>query len=253
MERSLQMYTSNNLFLFLSAKLGKRNTQRLFSLYRVGTSKHWSGATVFWQIDQANRVHAGKVMLYDAASGHRVKRPFNHISWVHSVLKIEDFNLCQCLFGEHLLGTDLQKTVAIVESEKTAIIASVYLPQFIWLATGGKNGCLNERSLAVLKGRNVILFPDLGAEKQWQDKMSIFARLGIHATMFDFLGSAASAIEREDGYDIADYLITKRPNQVVLDCMIARHPAVGVFVKEFDLELCDEDDPVLLDGEGESG
>jgi len=242
MEKTLRKYQNNNLFLFLSEKLGRKNAERLFSLYHVGTSKLWDGATVFWQIDNSNRVHAGKVMLYDAESGHRVKQPFNHISWVHSVLKIENFNLCQCLFGEHLLNTDLQKTVAIVESEKTAIIASSYLPQFIWLATGGKNGCLNERSLSVLKGRNVILFPDLGAEKQWKEKMSIFAKLGIHVTMFDFLETAASETEREDGYDIADYLITKRPNEVLLEHMIAMNPAVGLLVEKLDLELCDEDD-----------
>lgn len=75
-----------------------------------------------------------------------------------------DFELKQCLFGEHLLR-DKAKPIAIVESEKTAIIASVYLPQFIWLAVGSLTN-LNAEKCSVLKGRTVTLFPDLnGFEK----------------------------------------------------------------------------------------
>jgi hypothetical protein len=51
-------------------------------------------------------------------------------------LKLPAFQLSQCLFGEHLLK-DTETPVAIVESEKTAIIASCYYPEFIWLACGG--------------------------------------------------------------------------------------------------------------------
>ena len=53
----------------------------------------------------------------------------------------ENWELTQCLFGEHLLSAidEKQKTVALVESEKTAIIASCIMPKYIWLATGGKS------------------------------------------------------------------------------------------------------------------
>ena len=71
--------------------------------------------------------------------------PFK-INWVHSVMKYagqlpENWELTQCLFGEHLLSAidEKQKTVALVESEKTAIIASCIMPKYIWLATGGKS------------------------------------------------------------------------------------------------------------------
>lgn len=33
--------------------------------YRIGTSNHWPNATIFWQIDQQQKVHTGKIMLYD--------------------------------------------------------------------------------------------------------------------------------------------------------------------------------------------
>ena len=114
------------------------------------------GSTVFWQIDTKGNIHTGKVMQYDPKTGKRVKQPINKISWVHTVLKLHDFNLLQCLFGEHLL-IDNNKPVAIVESEKTAIIASIYLPDMIWLACGGC-GNLSIKLCGSLKGRKVLLF-----------------------------------------------------------------------------------------------
>ena len=93
--------------------------------YRIGTSNHWPNATIFWQIDQQQKVHTGKIMLYDYYTGHRVKDPFNHIAWVHKSENTKNFHLKQCLFGLHLLRPDT-KIVAIVEAEKTAVVASIF-------------------------------------------------------------------------------------------------------------------------------
>ena len=76
-------------------------------------------------------------MLYNAHSGKRVKEPFSHITWAHKVLNLHNFSLKQCFFGEHLLNE--YKPIAIVESEKTAIIASAYIPKFNWIAVGSLN------------------------------------------------------------------------------------------------------------------
>lgn len=35
------------------------------------------------------------------------------------------------MFGEHLLSSDQQRPVAFVESEKSALISSFYLPQYL--------------------------------------------------------------------------------------------------------------------------
>ena len=57
-------------------------------------------------------------MLYDPETGKRVKQPFNHITWGHSLLKRSNYNLSQCFFGEHLLDTDKHKPIALVESKR---------------------------------------------------------------------------------------------------------------------------------------
>ena len=70
------------------------------------------------------------------------------------------FNLRQCLFGQHLLPLYPDKTVFLVESEKSAVIASHYMPDVVWLAPGGKNIGLNVQTIEVLRGRDVVLLPD---------------------------------------------------------------------------------------------
>jgi len=94
----------------------------------------------------------------------------SRITWVHSVISLQDFHLRQCLFGEHFIdlpGSSNQ--ICLVESEKTAIICSIKTPQFTWLATGGiKN--LREETYAVLAHCNVLIFSDLGAEDIWRKK-----------------------------------------------------------------------------------
>ena len=143
-------------------------------------------------------------MDFPPTTGKRIKEPFNHIYWVHKALKQPVVETRQCLFGEHLLS-DKTKPVAIVESEKTAIIASAYLPQFIWVAVGGVEN-LNAEKCSVLKKRNVTLFPDLKAFDKWNIKtkeLSQIARFQIS----DLLECKATEAERKQGLDLADYLV----------------------------------------------
>lgn len=185
---------------FLSMTIGPDSAKEIFRRYMIGTSDLWSGATIFWQIDQHKGIRTGKIMLYDQYSGKRVKNLYTPISWVHSELKLANFNLVQCLFGEHLL-IDHTKPVAIVESEKTACIASILLPNFIWLATGGKSNLTPERC-RVLNGRKVKLFPDLGAFEVWKK----FAD-GHKYSISNYLERIANDEEKKEGLDIADFLL----------------------------------------------
>ena len=203
-EGSLKGYEANYFVTFLLGLFGVEVASQLVSRYFIATSKHWNGATVFWQIDTQGKVRTGKIMLYSPTTGKRVKNLELPVYWVHKALKQPEFELRQCLFGEHLL-IDKTKPVAIVESEKTAIIASVFLPQFVWVAVGSLTN-LNAEKCSILKGRTVTLFPDLNGFEKWSSKAKELSHLAIF-TVSDLLERKATEAEKKQGFDLADYLI----------------------------------------------
>jgi hypothetical protein len=202
MQSTFACYERNNFCRWLVGVFGESKALEIALAYRVGTSKYWPGACVFWQIDAEQRIRGGKIMLYDKKTGRRVKEPFSHVQWVHTVLKMEQYHLRQCLFGEHLLVTDQKKPVAVVESEKTAIVGSGFMPEFIWLATAGK-GNLGRDKLRALQGRKVALYPDLGAYEKWIEKSK-----GLQdVTVSRILEKRATEEDRAAGLDLADFLL----------------------------------------------
>ena len=74
--------------------------------YRLGASK--LGGVIFWQIDQEERVHDGKVMYY-RPDCHRDKDKDHHPTWVSALLRRRDpfpkspHETSHCFFGAHLL------------------------------------------------------------------------------------------------------------------------------------------------------
>lgn len=198
--QSLKSYDNNHFLRFLFSHFREEIVHSLVAKYFIGTSSYWVGSTIFWQIDIDGKIRTGKIMLYDPTTGQRIKSPFNHIHWIHKALNINEFELKQCLFGEHLLK-DNSSPVAIVESEKTAIISSVYFPKFTWLAVGSLTNLSKERC-EVLKGRDVYLFPDLKAFDKWKVKAK---ELGFK--IFDYLELNSTEQDKNKGLDLADYLI----------------------------------------------
>ena len=77
-------YHNNNFVTYLINRFGLDVANKLVGMYRIGTSSHWHGATIFWQLDTHGYVRTGKIMLYDKQTGKRVKQPFNHITWAHT-------------------------------------------------------------------------------------------------------------------------------------------------------------------------
>jgi hypothetical protein len=221
-------FETNHFVKYLIDLFGVEVASQLVSRYFIATSKHWNGATVFWQIDTQGKVRTGKIMLYSPTTGKRVKNLELPVYWVHKALKQPEFELKQCLFGEHLINQCLSKPIAIVESEKTAVIASVYLPQFIWVAVGSLTN-LNAEKCSILKGQTVTLFPDLNGFEKWSNKAKELSHLAIF-TVSDLLERKATEEERKQGFDLADYLVkfdykdftppepeaTEPPNQIGL-------------------------------------
>ena len=200
---------SNHLITYLKTMIPSSAIDRIIADYRLASTP--DQAIIFLQIDQDNQCRTGKIMQYNPATGHRIKDPNKpgRINWLHSVLKRRkqlppDWQLTQCLFGEHLLPQHQDKTVALVESEKTAIICSAMMPQYLWLATGGKSGLTSER-LSSLKGRKIIVFPDIDAFKDWQQKIFTFPHLDIRISRL--LEDNATPADRAAHIDLADWII----------------------------------------------
>jgi hypothetical protein len=163
---SLTGYNRNNLFMFLAETFGTKQAQEVSALYFLGTSSHWPGASVFWQVDFTGSPRAGKIMLYDPSNGKR-RKDGKYITWYHTVKPRAEYVLKQCFFGEHLLSKYENKPVAIVESEKTALICSLFYPEFTWIASGSLAN-LNGDKCSILQGRECFLIPDSNGVEAWK-------------------------------------------------------------------------------------
>ena len=193
--------------LFDKGKPDSPTVRRLGELYALGATKERE--VIFWQIDVKGRVRSGKIMRY-GEDGHRLKSG-GGADWVHSKLMKagllpSDWQLTQCLFGEHLLNWSAHrdKVVALVESEKSALIGAACFPNYVWLATGGKSQ-LSIDKMKVLTGRTVILFPDVDGYRDWKEKAKGF--IFCKVTVSDLLERNATAAERNAKIDIADWLV----------------------------------------------
>jgi hypothetical protein len=203
----------NNFIAYLVTLFGKEVAEDLRLKYLLGTSNQkWNGACVFWQVDNENRVRYGKVMQYDPETGRRVKDPYNHITGVHYLIGREEMNYSQTFFGSHLLSEYPDMKVALVEAEKTAVVCNVFMPNYLWLATGGKSGMKIENPAAVkmLENRKIYLFPDLGCYDSWYEKAKkIKSLINCTITVSDFLEKIATDEQKKEGLDLADFLTNR--------------------------------------------
>ena len=206
-----QMYNVSqidNLTEFLKIHFSKDEVFKATQNYFItGTNHFWNNSTAFWQIDDKEKIHACKIMQYDRHTGKRIKKPYNHINWLHNAIKEPDFNLCQCLFGLQRVNEDHQKTIAIVESEKTAIIMSLFVPDYIWIATGSKQN-LKFELLKPIKKRKIVLFPDKGEYFNWLNKATELNAIGFKIAVSELIEQT----EFENGFDLADYYLQSIPN-----------------------------------------
>lgn len=202
----------SNFVRFLCEILTDDQIHSIGENYALGATK--SKEVIFWQIDIHSKVRTGKIMQYNPETGRRLKHESGAIDWVHNKLKKsgtlpENYNLQQCFFGEHLLKIYPDKQVEIVESEKSALIASAVFPDLVWLAAGNLNG-LSIEKCQVLKGRNVMLYPDLGAYVKWCLKATEIQKLyNCKISVSKLLEDEATEIDRDNGLDIADYIISE--------------------------------------------
>lgn len=237
-EKSILAFRESELFKWTMDLFGEEEAVNKFNLYCIGASKHWKGATAFNQLDIKAYPRQSKIMHYTRVNQftiRRTKSPQMALKYDYKqniyipdtnkgdkiffagkrILNNPAANLVQCFFGEHLLNYEKYEwmDVAIVESEKTALICSILKPQYLWMATGGRNGC-KWRDPAVFKAledRNIILFPDLGCFDEWDaGRKLIESQIKCRIMTSPILEKIATPDQRSEGLDLADYLLTEK-------------------------------------------
>ena len=176
-------------------------------------------------------------MLFNSETGKRTKDKDGkgYINSVRSVLRLQDFNLSQCLFGLHLISETNQNTIAVVESEKTAVLMSLFKPEYIWLSTGSKSG-LKYEFLKPIKDFKIVAFPDKSEFNDWNNK-------AIELNKFGFKISVSAFLEKSnypDGTDLADvYLFEKlkdvevSPVAKIIDIWDQKGIEINLFMQTF--------------------
>jgi hypothetical protein len=237
---SLKQYNINPYYQYLCSLFPEQQVLETFKRYRVGTSKYWNGAAIFWQTDLNGNVRSGKIMRCAPNTGKRISKPTPLISWAHKALRLKDFNLQQVMFGLHLINEDITKAICVVESEKTALIMSLYCTDYIWLSTGSLVQFNYER-ISPLKGRKIVVYPDTDAHEKWVEKakmLSTHIQTKIHVS--ELLRESISTEKYQDGLDLADVIqinnpeMKSTPSQVQV---LTDDPVVAELMKKFDLYI----------------
>ena len=195
-ESTFKYFGENVFFNFLTSKFGIQKALKLQRAYNIGTAKN--GGTIFWQKDREGAFRTGKVMYYQK-TGKRIK---DRNSWyLHTKIK-KDYSLVQVFFGEHLI--DKNKPIALCESEKTAILMSVFEPEYTWLAAGGAN-MLSIKRLIRLPHLSFVS-PDQGTFKMWENQTSFFKDRQMDIRV----EKAYKNKEVNAGADILDLILMKK-------------------------------------------
>lgn len=167
------------------------------------------------QFDKTNHT-TGTDFLHSIIEKHHTQKNKQLPEWLKAYNKNE--TKVSCLFGEHLLKKYPCNPIALVEAPKTAVYGTLYFgfpEQFqnlLWLAVYNLSS-LNLNRCKALEGRDVYLFPDLSKEGKAFDLWSSKAKQiqkelqGTRFTVSDLLERLAPKQDKEQGKDIADYLI----------------------------------------------
>ena len=184
--------------------ISQEGMRRAAQRYLLGRSR--SNETVFWMIDDRQRVRDG--MVGD--------------SWASVLLKergLIDRQWCpqHCLFGLHLIShtdlTDLTDNykICVVESVRSCVVLSERFPKYLWMATGYLAN-LNERLFLPLKGHHVVCFPATDPTGDtyllWLSVAKEARKYGIDISVSRLLEDRASMEQKEQGIDLGAFLLT---------------------------------------------
>jgi len=214
-------HTDNTLKSWFYSMFEKSIVDHVWSSY--GVTETGARGVTFWQFaPDGVTATTGRVMEYHT-NGHRDKE--SAIYWSHNTLHQKGYNPQKHLFGLRVAMVSNADHVAVMESEKSALLCECarlqygFLQDYTFTATGGANMIDTTLScdLQHLSGRHVVLFPDSDHEgRKWvQDKAYKYNTLvsDIANEHAETLGLAGG------GYDIGDYVA-----DLVADLMQGNQP-----------------------------
>jgi hypothetical protein len=205
-KKSLSHPHKNAFFNFLSNVFDETTALAQVQLYEVGSANE--NKTVFWYKDEYGYYRNAKVYLYQS-DGKRDKS----FSPRYQFTKSQGYTIP--IFGSHIIpmaqGTAVQK-IAVVESEKSAVIASAIYKDTVWLASGGSYMLTEERCKRLsklskmLNNAPVHLFPDSddSGRKGFKTAGKRLQTLITPVIYHDIFP------ERNDGWDLADEILSSR-------------------------------------------
>jgi energy-coupling factor transporter ATP-binding protein EcfA2 len=168
-ETKVQMWLDNLTSNFHTYCLGLGISMEHLQKWRIGTDR---GQTVFVHQNAKNEFSTAKFIAYTEGGSRSKERDAYYMK------SPKEGRYVVSLFGEHLLRTDFPiiknmgiddieqeftsdylRRVCIVESEKTAVIASFFYPDYDWVACGSNAGLTDEKT-GSLVGREVYNLRD---------------------------------------------------------------------------------------------
>lgn len=198
-----------------AGKLTVEHMRHAAKRYHLGKTK--SGQTIFWMLDDMQTP-------LDAHIGTDI--------WISALLKareplLECWQVSHCLCGLHLLMSDVrgmmsdvvnhepltmnrEPSIAIVESEISAVILSELYPECIWMAYATTLH-LTVDLFAPLEGHTVIIYPrtdpTLSTFLFFEELADVIMRqYDIDMTVDDTLERHATADQKERCIDILDFI-----------------------------------------------
>jgi len=235
----LAFQVSNNFIEGLEKKFGYERVKQVVNQYKLGSFEEFdsgvNSAVVFPYLFKDTHCCTGKLMWFDE-DFHRIKEGRKkYPKFLHNLIYTNDngirydlndyddddniipFKLKLCLFGHHQIINEKKKVICLVESEKTAVIMSIVLPEYIWVASGGKT-LIQDYKFLFFAGRKCLAFPDLSLDdnvyQYWIKKLSYYNKkydydIDIIDYYSEFLQNDIGLINysKLKGFDIADFVL----------------------------------------------
>lgn len=216
----VHLYPENNLIIWLGCiERGKyafncKEIESILEKYLIANSSESKrrGWTLFPYIDIELRVRDIKAMVYNPETGKRLREPYSCMFIIKEAEFLNNKNAVteRCFFGEHLLKGN-RKPVMLFESEATAIYASIFYPDKICLATGGKHGCrwTELKKCKVLYGHDITLYPDIDGFEDWQQKAELLKSYGHSVFTSTLITDYAKRYALNNQCDFTELVSTK--------------------------------------------